>query len=130
MINLINNCNCLTKITSTGITLLVFLYQDKLKEELLIDKLCFFNTEEVRRLEAEVSHQQKDYELLLEENLQAINKIEQLNRLHSDQKLQIIEDVKKIKELQRELEAKEELVRSSRTHTKSLAHNELREIHL
>ena len=66
--------------------------------------------EEVRRLEGEINRQKKEYEVLLEENCQALEELQQLKKQNSEQQAQSLEQSQKIKELHRELEAKEELV--------------------
>lgn len=67
-------------------------------------------TEEVRRLESEINRAKKEYEILLEENCQALEELQQLRRLNSEQQAQSLDQSQKIKELHRHLEAKEELV--------------------
>ena len=66
--------------------------------------------EEVRRLEGEINRQKKEYEVLLEENCQALEELQQLKKQNSEQQAQSLDQSQKIKELHRELEAKEELV--------------------
>lgn len=70
--------------------------------------MCY--AEEVRRLEGEINRHRKEYEVLLEENCQALEELQQIKKLNSEQQAQSLNQVQKIKELQRELEAKEELV--------------------
>ena len=72
----------------------------------------FFGTflEEVRRLEGEINRHKKEYEVLLEENCQALEELQQLKKLNSEQKTHNLDQSQKIKEYQRQLEAKEELV--------------------
>ncbi len=69
-----------------------------------------YYAEEVRRLEGEINRQKKEYEVLLEENCQALEELQQLKKLSSQQQTQSLEQFDKIKELHRQLEAKEELV--------------------
>lgn len=66
--------------------------------------------EEVGRLEGEINHLKKEYEVLLEENCQALEELQQLKKLNSEQQAQSLNQSQNIKELHRELEAKEELV--------------------
>lgn len=61
-------------------------------------------------MEGEINRQKKEYEVLLEENCQALEELQQLKKLKSEQQAQSLEQSDKIKELHRELEAKEELV--------------------
>ena len=77
---------------------------------------CTFlvHPEEVRRLEAEINRQKKEYEVLLEENCQALEELQQLKKLNSEQQAQNVDQSQKIKELHRELEAKEEVVLKQR----------------
>lgn len=72
----------------------------------------FFGTflEEVRRLEGEINRHKKEYEVLLEKNCQALEELQQLKKLNSEQKTHNLDQSQKIKEYQRQLEAKEELV--------------------
>lgn len=70
--------------------------------------------EEVRRLEAEINRLKKEYEVLLEENCQALEELQQLKKLNSEQQTQSVDQSQKIKELHLELEAKEELVLKQR----------------
>ncbi|KAJ7378122.1 hypothetical protein OS493_024787 [Desmophyllum pertusum] len=71
-----------------------------------------FAQEEVRRLESEINRAKKEYEILLEENCQALEELQQLRRLNSEQQAQSLDQSQKIKELHRHLEAKEELLAS------------------
>ena len=71
---------------------------------------CGIYTEEVRRLESEISRQKKEYEVLLEENCQALEELQQLKKLNSEQQTQNLDQSQKIKDLHRQLEAREELV--------------------
>lgn len=48
--------------------------------------------------------------MLLEENCQALEELQQLKKQNSEQQAQSFDQSQKIKELHRELEAKEELV--------------------
>ena len=65
-------------------------------------------------MEVEINRQKKEYELLLEENCQALEELQQLKKLNSEQQAQSMDQSQKIKELHRELEAKEELVLKQR----------------
>lgn len=66
--------------------------------------------EEVRRLEGEINHQKKEYEVLLEENCQTLEELQLLKKQNSQQQAQSLDQSQKIKELYQKLEAKEELV--------------------
>lgn len=65
-------------------------------------------------MEGEINRQKKEYEVLLEENCQALEELQQLKKLNSEQQEQSLDHSQKIKELHRELEAKEELVLKQR----------------
>ena len=69
------------------------------------------HAEEVRRLEGEIFRQKKDYDVLQEEKRQALEELQQFKKLHSEQQALSLDQSQKIKELQRQLEAKEELVK-------------------
>ena len=66
--------------------------------------------EEVRRLEGEINRQKKEYEVLLEENCQALEELQLLKKQNSQQQAQSLDQSQKITELYQKLEAKEELV--------------------
>ena len=61
-------------------------------------------------MEGEINRHKKEYEVLLEENCQALEELQQLKKMNSEQQAQSVEQSQKIKELHQELEAKEELV--------------------
>lgn len=65
-------------------------------------------------MEGEINRQKKEYEVLLEENCQALEELQQLKKLNSEQQEQSLDQSQKIKELHRQLEAKEELVLKQR----------------
>ena len=52
--------------------------------------------------------------MLLEENCQALEELQQLKKLNSEQQAQSVDQSQKIKELHQELEAKEEVVLKQR----------------
>ena len=83
--------------------------QENLYYLLELDKITLF-TEEVRRLESEINRHKKDFDSLLQEKQQALEELQKLKNLHSEQQEQSLNQSMKIKELRGQLEAKEELV--------------------
>ena len=83
--------------------------QESLYYLLEVDKITLF-TEEVRRLESEINRHKKDFDSLLQEKQQALEELQKLKKLHSEQQEQSLNQSLKIKELRGQLEAKEELV--------------------
>ena len=65
----------------------------------------------MRRLEGEIFRQKKGYDVLLEEKRQALEELREFKKLHSEQEALSLDQSQKIKELQRQLDAKEELVK-------------------
>ena len=65
-------------------------------------------------MESEINRQKKEYEVLLEENCQALEELQQLKKLNSEQQAQSLDQSQRIKELHRELDAKEKLVLKQR----------------
>ena len=83
--------------------------QENLYYLLEVDKITLF-TEEVRRLENEINRHKKDFDSLLQEKQQALEELQKLKKLYSEQQEQSLNQSMKIKELRGQLEAKEELV--------------------
>ena len=71
---------------------------------------CELHVEEVRRLEEELFRQKKDFHTLQEEKQQALEELQQLKKLLSEQQVLSLDQSQKVKELHQQLEAKEELV--------------------
>lgn len=92
--------------------LLVYEYIEKLQIKKSVHWHFSTLAEEVRRLDAEILRQRKDYDLLQEEKQQVLEELQWLKKLNSEQQALSMDQSQKIKELQRELEAKEELVKS------------------
>ena len=67
----------------------------------------------MRRLESEINQHKKDYDALQKEKQQALEELQKVKKLHSEQQAQSLDQSQKIKELNRQLEAKEELVKMS-----------------
>lgn len=92
--------------------ILVYEYIEKLQIKKSVHWHFSMLAEEVRRLDAEILRQRKDYDLLQEEKQQVLEELQRLKKLNSEQQALSMDQSQKIKELQRELEAKEELVKS------------------
>ena len=81
-------------------------------------KLCFVFTEEVRRLEAELGKQERLYQNLSDEHQQSLTELKKLREVQSETNIKSTRQIDKIKELQRELAAKEDLVKKIYPHSK------------
>ncbi|XP_048586913.1 centriolin isoform X2 [Nematostella vectensis] len=71
-----------------------------------------FGQDEIRRLEAELNRQNKLYDALFEEKHSVSTELDKVSRLHQQQKEKDTQLAQRNKELQRELNAKEEILAS------------------